>query len=487
MEEVLRLENVTRIRDETVMLDNINMHIFKGEVLGLVCINFHGQRELIELLVKNLPIHYGRVYYNEILVNSYERPSMGDNKMVVIEKQSRLVEDLSVADNVFVLRKGFRKYVINKRMLRSQIRGFTQELGLYLDGSEQVKSLTAFEKIMVELLRAVIMGIRLIIIDDISDLMSGIELKMFQHLIEYYAAQGFSFFYICSHHEEAFKVCGRVSVMENGQILKVLDKRDFLREKMEPFYLKVTKNLEKVAVESRNRELLRFERVTAGALADLSFRILEGECTVILDKDNQAIGGICGLLSGKLVPEKGNVIYEGRQYELRRKETELGKGICFIDQYPVKSMVFPEMTYLDNLCFLLYEKLGWVEVSHRIKRSIMREYETILGDDIYAKDITGLRKSSLYSMVYYRIYLFHPRMVFIQHPFTDADLYGRLHILHLIKQLKKRGITVVILAVNLADSLLAADRLITIEHGSSSTEYVPEEFFKFRHDAVTPD
>ena len=149
-------------------------------------------------------------------------------------------------------------------------------------------------------------------------------------------------------------------------------------------------------------------------------------------------------------------------------------------------MVFTEMTYLDNLCFLLFEKLGWVNVSFKIRKSVIREYEAILGDDIYAKDITDLRKSSLYSMIYYRIHLFHPKLVFIIQPFTDADLYGRLHILHLIKQLKKRGITIVILAVNLADSLLAADRLITIEQGSVSTEYTPQEFFKFGQDAVTP-
>lgn len=487
MDEILRLENVTRMRDETVMLDNINMHIFKGEILGLVCINFHGQQELIELLLKNLPLHYGKVYYNEILVNSYERMSMGDNRIVVIEKRSHLVEDLSVADNVFVLRKGFRKYVINRKMLRSQIQSFTQELGLEFDGGELVKNLSAFEKIMVELLRAVVMGMRLIIIDDISDLMSSMELKMFQHLIQYYAGRGFSFFYICSHHEEAFKVCSRVSVMENGQILKVLDRKDFRREKMEPFYLTVTRHLEKVTAEGSKKQLLRFDDVSCEGMKNLSFCILEGECTVILDKDNEVIRGICALMSGKQTPDQGRILYEEKIYDLRKGETELARQVCFIEQYPTKSMVFQEMSYLDNLCFLLYEKLGWMNVSHRIKKSIIREYESVLGDDIYARDITGLRKSSLYSMVYYRVYLFHPKIVFILHPFTDADLYGRLHILHLIKQLKKRGITVVILAVNLADSLLAADRLITVEKGSVSTEYIPEEFFKFRHDAITPD
>lgn len=41
--------------------------------------------------------------------------------MSVIEQRSRLVEDLTVADNIFVLRRGFKKYLIEPRVLERQL------------------------------------------------------------------------------------------------------------------------------------------------------------------------------------------------------------------------------------------------------------------------------------------------------------------------------------------------------------------------------
>ncbi|HBM74922.1 MAG TPA: sugar ABC transporter ATP-binding protein, partial [Clostridiaceae bacterium] len=119
-EEIFRLERVTQIVGGVTLLDDLNLHIFKGEIMGLVCINAHGKEALVKLLCQNVPIHYGRVYFQETLVNNYEHSSMSMNKVSVIEKQSSLVEDLTVSDNIFIMRRGFKKYLINRKILNEQ-------------------------------------------------------------------------------------------------------------------------------------------------------------------------------------------------------------------------------------------------------------------------------------------------------------------------------------------------------------------------------
>ena len=49
-QEILRLERVTRITDGVTQLDNMNLHIFQGEIMGLVCINSHGKEALVRLI-----------------------------------------------------------------------------------------------------------------------------------------------------------------------------------------------------------------------------------------------------------------------------------------------------------------------------------------------------------------------------------------------------------------------------------------------------
>lgn len=41
--EIMRMDRVTLIEDEVTLLDDFNLHIFQGEIMGLVCINSMGR------------------------------------------------------------------------------------------------------------------------------------------------------------------------------------------------------------------------------------------------------------------------------------------------------------------------------------------------------------------------------------------------------------------------------------------------------------
>ena len=490
-DEILRLDKVTRIVDGLTVLDNFNLHVFKQEIMGLICINAQGQKELMELLCKNLPIHYGRIYYNETIINHYMHSSLSNNKISIIEKQNRLVEDLTVADNIFILRQGFKKYIINKNVLNSQLEDYLDQLNIYIDGNELIMNLTAFEKSIVELLKAIVMGVKLIVIKDISNCISSEDLVKFQGFLRYYCQQGFSFIYICNHHEEAFKICDRVSLMEHGRILKVLDKKDFTREKMKPYYRGAydeshkQKMIEKdKVIGGQNKGILQFQGIQTQHLKNMDFIIEKGECIVLLDVNHTVLTDIIHMMTGDQSVDCGNIFIDGNLFTKKDATKALSQGIGFIDENPSQSMIFREMSYLDNLSFLVEEKQTKIRLNKKIKKSIIREYEPLIGQDIYAKNVSILSTASLYSMVYYRFHLFNPKVLFCLQPFYGADMYLRKHIIKLIRDLKQKGITVIILAVNLSDSLMIADRLMVIKQGCLIGDYGAEDFHLFHNEAT---
>lgn len=475
-EEILRLEKVTRIVEGVTQLDNFNLHIFKGEIMGLVCINAHGEKELVDLLCKNLPIHYGRIYLNETMVNNYEESTLRSNNVAVIEKENILVEDLTVVDNIFVLRDGYRKYLINKKILNAGLMDVLNELEMKINGNEPVSNLSPLEKCLVQLLKAVVAGISLVVIKDISNYLSTRDLIQFQKLIKYYCDEGISFLYICNHHEEAFKICNRVSLMENGKIIKVLDHNDFTMEKIMPFCI----DFYDIKIPSTNKihkeKILQLDNVTTEHMSDLSFTIERGECTVLLDINNTVLKDMISIMNGALIPYSGRIYLDNQPYQGLKPSYSLKQGVCFINEYPLKTMAFKDLSYFENLCFLFNQKKWNFNLSRRIQKSVLQEYEPILGRDIYVKEIEELAQASLYSMIYYRIHLFNPKVVFCVQPFSGADMYLRMHIIHLIQELKSKGITVIILAVSMSDSLMVADRLMVIENGHLSKDYDSSEF-----------
>ena len=72
----------------------------------------------------------------------------------------------------------------------------------------------------------------------------------------------------------------------------------------------------------------------------------------------------------------------------------------------------------------------------------------------------------------------NPKVVFCVQPFKSAEVSIRSHIWELLERFLDRNIAVVILAVNLADSLALADKLIRIKHGKVQEVYDKEEFIK---------
>lgn len=107
-QEIFRMERVTYTEQGIRKLENFNMQIYAGEVMGLIPVNAHGKNAVMKLLQHNLPLYDGYIYYSGGLVNSWRGAARKSNRVSIIQAQNRLVKGMTVADNIFVLRQGFR-------------------------------------------------------------------------------------------------------------------------------------------------------------------------------------------------------------------------------------------------------------------------------------------------------------------------------------------------------------------------------------------
>ena len=94
------MERVTYKEAEVIRLEDFNLQIYEGEIMGMVPFNGYGMTEFLELLQTNIPIYDGYIYYNGELVNSWKESSGTHNRISIIQAKSSLVESMTVADNV---------------------------------------------------------------------------------------------------------------------------------------------------------------------------------------------------------------------------------------------------------------------------------------------------------------------------------------------------------------------------------------------------
>ncbi|MBQ6805983.1 MAG: ATP-binding cassette domain-containing protein [Lachnospiraceae bacterium] len=475
--ETLRMERVTYKEQGNVCLDNFSMTIRTGEVFGLVPVNHYGLNSLLKLLKQNLPLHYGYVYYREKLVNQWKRHQNTTNRISVIQSKSCLAEDLSVADNIFVLRAGFKKWLIKPQVLQKQLQPFLEEIGMKIDANAYIDELSAFECFVVELLKAVVSGNRLIVLVDISTFISESELVKLHEIIRYYAGKGISFLYITAHFEEAKQRCDKTALMVNGQIIKCFETREnipdtFSLESVEDYDRWVRQQLSATEENQNRQAVFETSRLYYGSMRDLNIRVFPGECMVLQDLDNKIFKDLIALFQGEK-PDSGQILLQGNVFSSCED-----RRIAIIQELPTESMLFPRMSYMDNLCFNMDHRFKRVWTTGGIRKSIINEYGDLLGKEVFQCKVEKLSQKQKYDLVYTRILLQNPKVVFCVQPFKSAEVSIRSHIWELLERFLDRNIAVVILAVNLADSLALADKLIRIKHGKVQEIYDKEEFIK---------
>jgi len=473
--EILRLQNVTKISSGITLLEQFNLNVYKGEIMGLLPLNTHGTNAFLDVICLNSPISSGCIYFDEKEKNYPGHMPESPNRVYVIDKTSSLAGNLTVSDNIFVLRKGFKKYYINDKELKTQTKILVEETGINIDPGEYVDRLKPLQCCVVELLKGIAGGAKLFVLNELASFLSSVALNQFHEILLHYKEKGYSFIYIGSHHEDLFKICDRIAIMKNGRIIKVLDKKDFLYEKLMPYILNYHLATPSNYIKGKT-PLLEFDNVSTDNLNSLCFSILQGECVVLLDMNNTAIGDILMLMSGQKQPYSGKISFDSRPFKIRDGKHALKNGIAFIGENPTKTMLFSQMSYLDNLCFLVDKRDTGIKLTPKIKKSIKMEYYSFCGPDISARDISQLSLISLYNLVYYRIHLHNPKLVICIQPFSGADMYLRKHLVSLIDSLKKRGMAVLILAVNIADNLAVANRLLLVQKGKVIREYKQEVF-----------
>lgn len=469
---MLRIEKVTI----SPYLDEINLHIKEGEIVGLLPINNLGVEHLIEVICKGIRIHYGFVFFNGIRVNDYLSSKKNKNHVVIIDKQTTLIDTLTVYENLFVIRKGFSKHIINRKMLYQQADFLLKSFNVNIEADTLVKNLAPYEKIAIELIKAKIVHTKLVIVKDISSFLLNDDITPLHQLIKDMSSQGISFLYVCNHHQEAFLVCDRCYLMKEGRIVKNLfsnEMSDYIVEKFS--YVFENRVSSKVRKELYNRPIDRnplceISKIYYKSLKNLSISIHSGETIVLLDSDNTIMSGLLDLLKRTNNPDSGKIIFDNKI---------LVKGdrrIAFLDMNPIESSLFLSMSVMDNILFCDDHKLKNIWFDHRIERALEKILEKEIGDIVYQKDLYSLDTNQLYQVFQQKIIFQKPKLLVLVQPFSTLDMFQRLKNIEYLDKIKEMNISILIVTLSLSDTLQVADNLLIGRDGKIVKKYHRNEF-----------
>ncbi|MGL1890291.1 MAG: hypothetical protein OCD02_01635 [Spirochaetaceae bacterium] len=443
-EELFRLEHIDASYSGRIRLKKFSMELYKGEILGVLTHNSREIDSLIEVLSKNDVQSSGRV-----LFKGKPYKDIG-KKVIVIHKKCQLIDNFTVADNIFVIRKGFRKYYINRKKLEFQADIMLKKLGIEIKSNSYIKELTQLEKVLVEILRAYILRIPAVVFKNIYSFLSHEEIDTLYRYLNMFKAVGLTFVILDSTSYIIKRFSSRVIILKNGRNMWTFRDGHFDESIINSFF-NLDNNIRKPIISSKNigNEIIRFDKISNKNLGDLNFSINRGEVLGLVDLEGSATKEIKKILVGESRSYTGNVLFKGRICNRISTRILFKNNIGIIDEDPTKTMLFPDFTAIDNLAFSLSNKVPFFWQRTKYRKHIKSSYSKYFPPGVLDEKVCDLSTNELHSLAYLRLHLYSPDLVILIKPFSSVDRHLENLTISLIELLIKKGIGILILTSNL--------------------------------------
>ena len=212
---MLRIENLTKTYGEMKAVDNLSLHIQKGEIFGFIGHNGAGKTTTLKAVVGILSPEEGEIYVDG--VSTKEQPLACKQKIAYIPDNPDLyefmtgIQYLNFIGDIFQVPAQVRDERIHELADKFEITGALGELiSAYSHGMKQ----------KLALISAFIHEPKLIIMDEPFvglDPKASFEVK---EMMRQFCQEGGAIFFSTHVLEVAEKLCDKVAIIKKGQLIK---------------------------------------------------------------------------------------------------------------------------------------------------------------------------------------------------------------------------------------------------------------------------
>lgn len=214
----LSVQNISKSYPGVQALSDISFSVEKGAVHGLMGENGAGKSTLIRVLSGDQSADNGQISIDGESQSYTSVRDAFDAGVIVIHQELQLVPELTVAENLWLGRFPNKGGVLEKRHLIASVREKLDEIGIDIDPTAKVSSLSIGARQMVEIAKAVMMEARVIALDEPTSSLSSRESEILFQLIAKLKAKGTVILYVSHRLEEIFKLCDSLTVLRDGKL-----------------------------------------------------------------------------------------------------------------------------------------------------------------------------------------------------------------------------------------------------------------------------
>ena len=505
-ENILELRNVTKTFGDFVAVDSVDFELQTGEIHAILGENGAGKSTLMNLIYGLYQPSAGRIYvtdregWRRRLRAKSPRDAIATG-IGMVHQHFMLVENLTVAENIALslgqLRRGtardasengsYKKALGKFRFKKEDAIHITEELseqfGLTVNPRALVGSLSVGLKQRVEILKALAVDARILILDEPTAVLSPQEVEGFFRILRKLQADGRAIIFISHKMKEVLNISDRITVLRRGKKVYLgptgeLTARELAREMIGEEINEVERS---VGVGLPNPyesdppdSVLQLSNLTVLgsrdeiAVSDVSMATRRGEIVGIAGVDGNGQRELAEAIMGLRHSESGTVSILDTDPKGTKAVRQRGVGYIpedrqttgVIASFSVTENLLLNVTHLENTA-------RWNVLNQKRKRNTA---EQLIADYDIRPPIGGIPAAALsggnqQKIVLAREISLHPDLLIAVNPTRGLDVNAARYVHENLLAQRNQSKSVLLISTELDEVLLLSDRLFVMSRG----------------------
>lgn len=275
---ILEVQGLSKSFGGTKALQNVELHIKKGEVHALVGENGAGKSTLMKSIIGLHKIDSGTITFEGKPYKVNGPAEAIKRGITMIHQELNPEPHLTVAENIFLHNEDTRGIFLKKDITNQRAEKILKEFDFDISPTHLVGDLTLAQAQMIEIMKAVSCDAKLVIMDEPTSSLDKEETDRLFATIKQLKEKGVSVVYISHRMEEIFSICDTVSVFRDGRFIDCKPISDVTEESL--IAMMVGREVKNVFPKTEceiGEEVFRVEGLTGNGFENISFEVRKGE------------------------------------------------------------------------------------------------------------------------------------------------------------------------------------------------------------------
>jgi ribose transport system ATP-binding protein len=467
----LEIHSVTKEFPAVRALDAVSLSFAEGEVHGLVGENGAGKSTLLKILAGVQPPTSGELLIDGSPVRFQGVRDALRHGIAMIHQELNLVDELTVAENVFLGHEPRRRAVLDRDRMNTETAKLLQSVNAAFLPTARVQDLSIAGKQLVEVAKALASNASILIMDEPTAVLGEPESEALFRLIAGLQSRGVTILYISHRLSEVVRVCDRITVLRDGRLIRTFDQTD--RPAVEDLASQmVGRPLQDVypskSPAPEGKPLLEVSNLGVGnSVRNASFSVREGEVLGIAGLVGAGRTELCEAIVGARPLESGTIRIKDQDVDIRHPKDALRHGIAYLSEDRKGLGLILELSTLVNVTLANFGAYAKPFLNRKAERESAERHRADL--DIRVGDLdapTLLLSGGNQQKVALAKWLdARPRVLILDEPTRGVDVGAKREIYALIHRLAEAGMACIVVSSEMPEIIGLCHRTLVMREG----------------------